>query len=83
MSIHPHGSGVWSSGMILASGARGREFDSQNTPKILLSQAVWFELDSKNGSKLGKQADSGCARGPGEPNGLGFELKWVGMGKTG
>ena len=24
--------GVWSSGMILASGARGREFDSRNTP---------------------------------------------------
>ena len=27
--------GVWSSGMILASGARGREFDSRNTPTIL------------------------------------------------
>ena len=26
--------GVWSSGMILASGARGREFDSRNTPHI-------------------------------------------------
>ena len=26
--------GVWSSGMILASGARGREFDSRNTPSI-------------------------------------------------
>ena len=26
--------GVWSSGMILASGARGREFDSRNTPVI-------------------------------------------------
>lgn len=25
-------SGVWSSGMILALGARGREFDSRNTP---------------------------------------------------
>jgi hypothetical protein len=24
--------GVWSSGMILASGVRGREFDSRNTP---------------------------------------------------
>jgi hypothetical protein len=24
--------GVWSSGMILASGARGREFDSRNAP---------------------------------------------------
>lgn len=29
--------GVWSSGMILASGARGREFDSRNTP--------WFKPD--------------------------------------
>ena len=28
--------GVWSSGMILASGARGREFDSRNTPALLL-----------------------------------------------
>jgi hypothetical protein len=27
--------GVWSSGMILASGARGREFDSRNTPFLL------------------------------------------------
>lgn len=26
--------GVWSSGMILASGARGREFDSRNTPYL-------------------------------------------------
>ena len=26
--------GVWSSGMILASGARGREFDSRNTPSF-------------------------------------------------
>ena len=26
--------GVWSSGMILASGARGREFDSRNAPEI-------------------------------------------------
>ena len=29
--------GVWSSGMILASGARGREFDSRNTPNLTLS----------------------------------------------
>ena len=28
--------GVWSSGMILASGARGREFDSRNTPIFFL-----------------------------------------------
>ena len=28
--------GVWSSGMILASGARGREFDSRNTPFLFL-----------------------------------------------
>jgi hypothetical protein len=28
--------GVWSSGMILASGARGREFDSRNTPQFTL-----------------------------------------------
>ena len=28
--------GVWSSGMILASGARGREFDSRNTPSSFL-----------------------------------------------
>ena len=27
--------GVWSSGMILASGARGREFDSRNAPQFL------------------------------------------------
>ena len=27
--------GVWSSGMILASGARGREFDSRNAPSFL------------------------------------------------
>ena len=29
---HYQQKGVWSSGMILASGARGREFDSRNTP---------------------------------------------------
>ena len=28
--------GVWSSGMILASGARGREFDSRNTPLLYI-----------------------------------------------
>jgi hypothetical protein len=39
--------GVWSSGMILASGARGREFDSRNTPSILFhvfSSSVIAEL---------------------------------------
>jgi hypothetical protein len=29
------GMGIWSSGKILASGARGREFDSPNTPILL------------------------------------------------
>ena len=33
--IDCHQKGVWSSGMILASGARGREFDSRNTPNFL------------------------------------------------
>ncbi|KGN60985.1 hypothetical protein Csa_021291 [Cucumis sativus] len=31
-SVKSHVKGVWSSGMILASGARGREFDSRNAP---------------------------------------------------
>ena len=37
-------SGVWSSGMILASGVRGCEFNSRNTPQIkhfLLSNAIF------------------------------------------
>lgn len=35
--------GVWSSGMILASGARGREFDSRNAPTVFAgeNQAVF------------------------------------------
>jgi hypothetical protein len=38
-------SGVWSSGMILASGARGPEFDSRNTPCIFcLSSAALVPL---------------------------------------
>ena len=34
--------GIWSSGMILASGARGLEFDSQNAPNnyIKLKHAI-------------------------------------------
>ena len=31
---------VWSSGMILALGARGREFDSLNDPVVLYSKLV-------------------------------------------
>ena len=40
--------GVWSSGMILASGARGREFDSRNTPLFLcfyIRLSLAFEFD--------------------------------------
>lgn len=34
--------GVWSSGMIRASGARGREFDSRKTPyESFLSTAMY------------------------------------------
>ena len=38
--IDPHG--IWSSGIILASGARGLEFDSQNAPNnyIKLKHAI-------------------------------------------
>ena len=40
--------GVWSSGMILASGARGREFDSCNTPFFLSFFSI-FDEHSCNG----------------------------------
>ena len=46
--------GVWSSGMILASGARGREFDSRNTPLVLLLIAtllIYFFPYEKNTQK--------------------------------
>ncbi|KAJ4972002.1 hypothetical protein NE237_005101 [Protea cynaroides] len=37
--------GVWSSGMILALGARGREFDSRNAPGLFF---FFLELDNSN-----------------------------------
>ena len=40
--------GVWSSGMILASGARGREFDSRNTPS---DRFIIFLLRQKRKTK--------------------------------
>ena len=47
--------GVWSSGMILASGARGREFDSRNTP---LLEIFWsfFIYGCRNHLKWAKWA---------------------------
>ena len=38
--------GVWSSGMILASGARGREeFDSRNTPRVYFLLVFFYKQD--------------------------------------
>ena len=39
--------GIWSSGMILALGARGPEFNSRNAPSMLSQQKV-FELPSRH-----------------------------------
>lgn len=41
-------SGIWSSGMILASGARGREFDSRNAPLDHFVQAVTYAVFLNN-----------------------------------
>ena len=51
--------GVWSSGMILASGARGREFDSRNTPLlfyVLLHSGPPFALEFGDPSANMQQA---------------------------
>ena len=51
--------GVWSSGMILASGVRGREFDSRNTPLlfyVLLHSGPPFALEFGDPSANMQQA---------------------------
>ena len=41
-----HCKGIWSSGMILASGARGLEFNSKNAPQLkpVKEAQTWTEL---------------------------------------
>ena len=45
-----HNKAIWSSGMILALGARGLEFDSRNAP--LKDKNDNFEREKKNKMKL-------------------------------
>ena len=54
--------GDWSSGMILASGARGREFDSRITPYIFLIFFISAGVKKKNHkNNLEEQGFDPCA----------------------
>ncbi|KAG6761289.1 hypothetical protein POTOM_034499 [Populus tomentosa] len=48
----PHQKGIWSSGMILALGARGPEFHSRNAPNLSFYQFDRFQMTTSEKNSL-------------------------------